>query len=301
MKGQDDRKAQLKVSGLGRKPNLKVPPFSCETHSHIYGPVKQYPLWPGRLGEPICSIDAYNEMLKRLGFDRAVIVQPSAHGSDNRCTLDAISARGLKNTRGVCVTKRDVSSRSLQRLHDQGIRGLRFFLMADDFGLADALFMAKKIAPLGWHIQFQDDGVWLEEAVNVFETLPVDCVIDHIGRIGCGESADTKGFKALLKFFESGRCWIKLSAPYYMCTNGHNGKKGNQPDYGEVSGYVRALAEVRPDRLVWAANWPHPQFPISDKPDEANCLDVMVDWIPDEAIRRMIFVDNPARLYDFQS
>ena len=290
---------QLTLKDAGRKPRLKLPPNSCETHSHIYGPLEKYPLWPGRSGEPICSLDAYDLMLDRLGFKRAVIVQPSAYGSDNRCTLDSIAARGLKTTRGVCVTRKDISEEALWKLHKQGIRGLRFFLMADDFELEDSITMAQKIAPLGWHIQFQDDGVWLEEAVDIFRKLPVNCVIDHIGRIGVGQSADTKGFYALLKFFETGRCWIKISAPYYMCTDGHHGKNGDPPDYEQVSVYVKALLEARPDRLVWAANWPHPQFPITDKPDEATCLDVMADWIPDEAIRKMIFVDNPAILYDF--
>ena len=195
---------QLTLKDAGRKPRLKLPPNSCETHSHIYGPLEKYPLWPGRSGEPICSLDAYDSMLDRLGFKRAVIVQPSAYGSDNRCTLDSIAARGLKTTRGVCVTRKDISEEALWKLHKQGIRGLRFFLMADDFELEDSITMAQKIAPLGWHIQFQDDGVWLEEAVDIFRKLPVNCVIDHIGRIGVGQSADTKGFYALLKFFETG-------------------------------------------------------------------------------------------------
>ena len=291
--------AEPEMTGAGRAPRLKVPPLSCETHSHIYGPVAAYPLWPGRPGEPVCSVEAYNEMLARLGFERAVIVQPAAYGPDNRCTLDAIAARGLETTRGVCVTEKDVSVEELQELHGQGIRGLRFFLMADDFTLADAPVMAEKIAPLGWHIQFQNDGAWLEDAVSVFLDLPVDCVVDHIGRIGAGRPVSDKGFQALLKFMETGRGWVKISAPYYMCTGGYHGEDGAAPDYAEVADHVRALAEVRPDRLVWAANWPHPQFPLDDKPEDADCLDPMAEWVPDEETRRMIFVDNPARLYDF--
>ena len=132
------------MTGNGRSPLLTVPPHSCEAHSHIYGPESEYPFWPGRPKDPPASVVAYNQMLNRLGFERAVIVQPAAYGTDNRCTIDAIAARGLQTTRGVCVTKKDVSAEELQSLHDQGMRGLRFFLMADDFVLTDALSMAKK-------------------------------------------------------------------------------------------------------------------------------------------------------------
>lgn len=290
---------RTEMTGEGRSPRLIVPPHSCETHSHIYGPESQYPFWPDRPQDPVASVVAYNQMLDRLGFERAVIVQPAAYGTDNQCTIDAIAARGLEKTRGVCVTKKDVSEEELQSLHHQGMRGLRFFLMADDFVLADALIMAEKIKPFGWHIQFQDEGDWLEKAVPVFNELPVDSVVDHIGRTGVGSTVDNKGFQALLKFMENGRCWVKISAPYYMTRDGYKPKDGSAPDYAALRDHVQALAEVRPDRLVWAANWPHPQFPLNDKPEDADCLDPLLDWVPDEAIRHKIFVDNPEQLYGF--
>jgi len=290
---------RIEMTGEGRSPRLMVPPHSCETHSHIYGPESDYPFWPGRPQDPVASVTAYNQMLARLGFERAVIVQPAAYGTNNSCTLDAVAERGLETTRGVCVTEKSVSSEELQHFHDQGMRGLRFFLMADDFALADAPVMAEKIKPFGWHIQFQDEGDWLEAAVPVFNDLPVDCVIDHFGRTGAGSTIENKGFQALLKFMETGRCWVKISAPYYMARDGYKPKDGSAPDYAELGDHVRALVNVRPDRLVWAANWPHPQFPLDDKPEDADCLDPLLDWVPDKAIRQKIFVDNPAQLYGF--
>jgi D-galactarolactone isomerase len=284
--------AQLEMTGEGRKPRLQVPAHSCECHSHIYGPLADYPLWPGREAEPVSPVEAYTDMLARIGFERAVIVQPAAYGSDNRCTLDSIAKRGQETTRGICVTPTDVSQEELQKLHEQGIRGLRFHLMADDFALADAPSMARKIEPFGWHIQFQDEGDWIEGAVPVFGDLAVDCVIDHLGRTGKTNGLQDKGFQALLKFMETGRCWVKISAPYYTSREG-------APNYSDVGERVKALVAVRPDRLVWAANWPHPKFPLDDKPEEADCLDPIADWVPDEKIRHMIFVDNPAKLYGF--
>jgi D-galactarolactone isomerase len=34
-------------------------------------------------------------------------------------------------------------------------------------------------------------------------------------------------------------------------------------------------------------------------PDDANLLDLLLEWAPDENVRRRILVDNPAELYGF--
>lgn len=281
------------VSGDGRKPRLVTPPKACETHSHIYGPVDEYPPHPGRSPDYGASVEAYETMLNRLGFERCVIVHPSLYSTDNRCTLDAIAHFGLSRARGVAVTKKDVTKAELQALHDAGIRGQRFYLIVDDFTLDDAPDMAERIAPFGWHLQVQDDGNWIPSALPLLEKLPVDVVIDHIGRTPPENGVDDPGFQALLRFMESGRCWVKISAPYLASLDG-------PPDYADVGDKVRALVSVRPDRLVWAANWPHPHHHgPDDKPEEADCLDVLLDWVPDEKVRNAILADNPAVLYDF--
>lgn len=285
-------KDEYKVSGEGRKPRLITPPKACETHSHIFGPADQYPRFPGRKPNWGASLEAYETMLNRLGMERCVIVQPSLYSTDNRCTLDAIRHRGLSRARGVAVTKKDVSPGELQQLHDAGVRGLRFYLIVDDFKMNDAPEMARRIAPFGWHLQVQDRGNWLPEAIPILEKLPVDIVIDHIGRTPPENGVNDPGFQALLRFMETGRCWVKISAPYLASTDG-------PPHYADVGDKVRALVSVRPDRLVWAANWPHPNHTPGNKPEEADCLDVLLDWVPDTAIRNAILADNPAALYGF--
>jgi len=34
-------------------------------------------------------------------------------------------------------------------------------------------------------------------------------------------------------------------------------------------------------------------------PQDAWMLDMLLDWVPDEAARHKVLVDNPARLYGF--
>jgi len=281
-----------RVPGEGRKPRLITPPKACETHSHIFGPADQYPRFPGRRPNWTASLEAYETMLRRLGMERCVIVQPSLYSWDNRCTLDAIRRLGLSRARGVAVTKKDVTPGELRQLHDAGMRGLRFYLIVDDFKMEDAPEMARRIASFGWHLQVQDRGNWLPGAIPILEKLPVDIVIDHIGRTPPENGVNDPGFQALLRFLETGRCWVKISAPYLASADG-------PPHYADVGGKVRALVSVRPDRLVWAANWPHPNHAPGNKPEEADCLDVLLDWVPDAAVRNAILADNPAKLYDF--
>lgn len=199
---------------------------------------------------------------------------------------------GLDRTRGVAVCRPQVSIAELEELHAKGIRGLRFFLLVDDVGLDVIEAMARKCAALGWHVVVQGHGDWLQEAVPILRRLPCPVVIDHLGRTPASAGADHPGFREMLRFLDTGKCWVKVSAPYITSNAG-------PPGYEDCAPRVRALAETRPDRLLWAANWPHPNSPVDDKPDEANCLDVLLDWVPDETVRRMILTDNPAALYGF--
>jgi predicted TIM-barrel fold metal-dependent hydrolase len=34
-------------------------------------------------------------------------------------------------------------------------------------------------------------------------------------------------------------------------------------------------------------------------PNDVDLLDQMLDWVPDEKVRNMIFVDNPAKIFGF--
>jgi predicted TIM-barrel fold metal-dependent hydrolase len=196
----------------GRRPRLAAPPGACDTHSHVYAPRAACPHVPGRTPDLVAELPADEAMLDRPGIERAVIVQPSLCGFDNRVTLDAISALGPARARGVVVCRPEVTAAELRALDERGARGLRFFLLVDDVGLDVIEPMARLCADPGWHV---------------------------------------------------------------------------------------VVLATRPDRLLWGANWPHPNSPVGARPDEADCLDPLLGWVPDEGQRRAILVDNAARLYGF--
>lgn len=276
----------------GRKPRLRTPPRTCDTHSHVYGPRDVYPHMDGR--EPrFAPVDVYIAMLDRLGIERSVIVQPSLYGIDNRCTLDAIAAIGRERARGTAVVTPDATKAELRRLHEGGIRGIRISHNGDELSPEIAGDLARLIAPFGWVLQVQDSRKhWIADAAAHLANLPVPLIFDHLGRTPAEEGADGAEFKAMVKLMETGRVWVKISGVYYSSRASH-------PDYEDAAERVRILVGARPDRILWALNWPHPGLPFEGEADSADFLDPLLDWVPDEAVRKMILADNPGKLYGF--
>ncbi|MBJ7401825.1 MAG: amidohydrolase family protein, partial [Bradyrhizobium sp.] len=56
---------------------------------------------------------------------------------------------------------------------------------------------------------------------------------------------------------------------------------------------------ANPDRLVWGSDWPHVGHADDAVPKESVLMDLFGRCVPDEAVRRKILIDNPARLYGF--
>ncbi|MEQ8195872.1 MAG: amidohydrolase family protein [Rhodospirillales bacterium] len=276
----------------GRKPRLKAPPKSCDTHSHIYGPRDLYPHVEGRESR-YAPVEVYRAMLERIGIERSVIVQPSLYGYDNRCTLAAIAALGQDRARGTAVIAPSATKEEIQRLHDGGIRGIRISHSGDELSPETARDIARLIAPLGWILQIQDSRKrWIEDAVPLLSNLPVPLIFDHLGRTPPEAGASDPEFKALLKLVETDNIWVKISGVYYSSRSPH-------PGYADAVERIQTLVKARPDRILWALNWPLPGFPGPDEPDSADFLDPLLDWVPDEATRAMILAGNPGKLYGF--
>ena len=271
-------------------PRLKAPPGTTDTHMHIYD--SRYPTaGTAAFTPPDAPVANYLKVRARLGIERTVVVQPSTYGTDNRCTLDAIAALG-PSTRGVVVVDQSVSDAELDWMTKIGVRGIRFHMMEGGALPWDILeTMAARVGNFGWHVQLQLDGRTLPEREALLKSLPGTLVVDHVGKFMEPVPTDHPAFRVLLKLVESGRTYVKLSAPY-------NWSKSGPPNYSDVGRLATALAKAAPERMLWATNWPHP-MPDTPIPDDAWVLDMMLEWIPDDAVRHKTFVDNPAQLYGF--
>jgi D-galactarolactone isomerase len=274
-----------------REPRLKAPADACDCHIHIYDPAMPLAPTANGPGPAWADVPAYRAVQRRLGTSRAVIVQPTAYGTDNRCTLAAIAALGPKDTRGIAVVDESVSDAELERLTKAGIVGARFQMLPGGAIPWEALEpLAARIAAFGWHVQLQMDGRLLGERAGQLAHLPGTLVIDHVGKFLEPVTVDHPGFRALLGLLDNGRTWLKLAAAYEV-------SKAGAPLYEDVGALARAAVARHPERMVWASNWPH--VSVKDLPDDGALLDLLLEWAPDEATRRRILVDNPAELYRF--
>jgi D-galactarolactone isomerase len=272
------------------KPRLKTPAGTCDTHIHIYD--KRYPIAStAKILAPDALVPDYMAARKRLGIERTVIVQASAYGSDNRCTMEGVAAIG-PSARAVVVVEPDVSDAELERLTKLGARGIRFFMLAGAPLPFESLeTMSARVAPFGWHVVFQMDGRDLADREALLKRLPSKVIIDHTGKFLEPVAPDHPGFRALLRLIDGGNAWLKLAAPYET-------SKVGPPHYDDVGRLAKIAAKEAPERMLWATNWPHPT-PGIVKPDNAWMLDMLLDWIPDEPARHKALVDNPAELYGF--
>jgi D-galactarolactone isomerase len=259
---------------------------------HIY--VTNVP--PAAGGPPLPGnfpVEAYRELQKRLGLERVIVVQPNAYQADNRVTLEAIRALG-PGAKGVGVVRLGVSDPEIERLTKGGIVAQRIFHLphgAVGFDQMDEIMA--RVHPFGWHANIQLDGRELPRYEAQITRLPGKFVIDHVGKFLEPVPPEHEAFKALLRLVDTGRCWVKLSAAYEVSKTG-----GTR--YEDVGRLARALVTHAPERMLWASNWPHPSVPNGTlMPDDADLLDLLLDWAPDDATRKRILVDNAAELYDF--
>jgi D-galactarolactone cycloisomerase len=89
-----------------------------------------------------------------------------------------------------------------------------------------------------------------------------------------------------------GNCRVNLSAAYETSRSGG-------PRSEDVGALAAALVRAAPERLLWASNWPHPSAPTDALPDDADLLEVLLEWAPREADRLRMLVDDPGELYGF--
>jgi predicted TIM-barrel fold metal-dependent hydrolase len=271
-------------------PKQKAPALTCDCHFHIFGPYEQFPLSAGRTyNPPPALVPEYLTMAETLGIQRMVVVQASVSGTDNAVTLDAVRQFGQHRARAVAVIDASFTDAMLRQLHDGGVRGVRFNLSSGNGTPIEQLEpIARRLAPLGWHIQVYIEGETLAEMATTLAKLPVPIVIDHCGGVRAGLGQEHPQFRALLGLLDSGNAWIKVCS-YRVSSTGH--------PWADPAPNVKAFVARYPERCVWGTDWPHPQ--MNPVPEAGLLLDQLLEWVPDAAIRQRILVDNPATLYGF--
>jgi 2-pyrone-4,6-dicarboxylate lactonase len=272
------------------KPKHVLPPGACDAHCHIYGPAVTFPYVAGtKYTPPDASFEQLRALHGHLGIDRAVIVQPNPHGTDNRATLDGI-ARSNGAYRGVAVVPSTIGDRELEALDAGGIRGIRFNFVAHLGGAPDlAGFerMVARIQPLGWHVVLHFDAQDIPQYSGLIRRMPVPFVIDHMGRVQAAGGLDQKPFRTLLELMKNPLAWVKISGAERVSCDG--------PPFHDAIPFARALMEAAPDRVLWGTDWPHPN--VKWMPNDGELVNLFTQFTDDETLRRKVLIDNPTRLY----
>lgn len=275
---------------MERPARFSLPAGSCDAHCHVFGPPVRFPYSPARKYEPV---DTPKEKLAalhaRLGIDRAVIVQASAHGTDNSAMLDALAWRPGA-WRGVAVIDDAVTDAALEAMAEAGVRGIRFNFVKTLGDYPERGQFARSVAraaALGWHVVLHvkgQDVLNLEETIRAFR---VPFVIDHMGRVDTALGLAQPAFETVLSLARLDGAWIKLSGAERM----------SAAPYADALPFARRIAEVRPDRILWGTDYPHPN--LDAEVDERDLVDLIPSYVGDAETRTRMLVDNPARLYGF--
>lgn len=281
-------------AGHGRTP-VDVPPGACDCHVHLYD--SRYPPAAGAtLTPPDASARDYRQLQQHTGTERVVFVTPSTYGTDNRPLRDALAAFGAQ-ARGVAVIDENTGDGELRSLHDCGVRGIRLNLSLGVVNTAAQIApLAKRIAPLGWHLQLLAPVDVLAQLAGVLEDLPVPIVFDHFGRLAPSMAGRHAAHALILRLLASGRAWIKLSGNYIVSEEG-------PPHFADVAPLAQSFLHAAPERVLWGSDWPHASASAGHQPmpDDAQQMALLAGWTTTAAALRRVLVDNPAALYGFDN
>ncbi len=276
-----------------------LPAGSVDTHTHVFEP-EEFAYARDRVYTPgVATTADLVTHLRSCSLDRVILVQPSVYGTDNDAHAAAIANLGLAKARGVAVVDLErISDAGLDRLQAQGFRAARLNLKTtgiDDTGAAAALFKSaeQRLTRLRWAIQIFADTRVVQGLAPLFSAARVPVILDHYGSASPGELGP------IMTAIASGQLYVKLSAPYRVAS---------APDFAPAAAMTRALVNVRPDRLLWGSDWPHPgggsrglEHRDAIEPflahDDVAAVRLFLDWVADAATLKAIMVDNPNRLF----
>jgi predicted TIM-barrel fold metal-dependent hydrolase len=270
----------------------------CDSHFHVFGPPGRYPYAQGlRYKPPYAPLESYLVHAGKLGIERYVFVQPSAYGRDNACLLDAMREVGPSACRGIVDIDENASDAALERLHAAGVRGVRVNVnpvKAHEPGFSKNLLprvtrLDARCNEIGWMLDLLTPGWLTRELLPALERLKSPFSIAHMGMFLAKEGTSQPGFSEFVDFHKANpRCWVKLTGVYRIST---------APGFADAAPLAQALIAAAPERLIWGSDYPHLSF--ADKVHSEELFELLRQWAPEEAVRRRILVDNPARCFRF--
>jgi len=280
-----------------RRPSRLPPPKSCDCQFHVLGDPARYPTRPGAAYHmPSATWERALHMHRQLGIERGIIVQTTTYGADHQVVLDGLEAMG-PNYKG-CANALVFNERDdayLETLNAAGVNGARFsFRAALGAVLDDAAFdrATGKLRDLGWYMKLQPEQSGIAESAARFEHLDLPILIDHMGRVDLDKGDRDPSLHKLLELLDKGNFWVMISLGEKISRQG--------APWDDVVPLAQRLIRHAPERVVWASDWPHP-VSVKQPPNDAELLELLYRYARDEADLKRILVENPAKLFGFDS
>ncbi|WP_164738533.1 amidohydrolase family protein [Aquabacter cavernae] len=291
------------VAGLG------IPAGACDCHVHVFEPAL-FPLADGRAYTPgRASLAMLEAHLDGLGIDRVVLVQASVYGTDNACLLDALTRLRGRGRAVAVIDPGATSAADLRALWAAGVRGVRVNLESKGETRVEAALdafaaTAGRVAGHGFAVQIYADMALLPGLAETIAASPSPVILDHFAGAKAERGPSQPGFAELIDLLATGKVWVKLSALY---------RASALAGSADLEPIARAMIQARPDRMVWASDWPHTgggkdraaRGPLTVEPfreiDSAAALRTLKSWCGDDAAFHRILAANAARLFDFPS
>ena len=262
---------------------------AVDCHAHVLR--RDAPLAPDRHSAPKrdCTVEEYLSVLDTNGVSHGVLTAPSFYGTDNSLLLDALD-RAVGRLRGTVIVAPDTDRETLAAMAGRGAVGIRlnWFRRASlpDVASADYRRLFASVRALDWHVELYLEGHLLAGVLPKIRESGAHVVVDHFGSPDPARGVGCSGFREVLNAVSAGDTWVKLSAPY---------RQGG----ADVQRYVDALLDASgPEQLVWASDWPF----VSHEGEVTyrQCVDWLIEWVPDEPTRRVILAETPIELFGFE-
>lgn len=263
-----------------------VPGPLVDTHAHIY--LRDLPVVSDATHRPERSFttDDFLHVLDAHGVLFGAIAAASFLGSYNDYSLDALRAH--RRLRATAIVEPGIDLAELRMMDAAGVVGIRFSLRnyaaTPDLRSPEYQRLLRRVADLDWHVHVFAEGERVAALVPLLVDAGVKLVIDHFGHPDPRLGENSPGFQAALRALQSGRAWVKISAPYRTPGCDHRGLT------------AKLLAEAGPEHLLFGSDWPFVGH------ENAVSYRQTVDWferfVPDAATRDRIG-RAAARLYRF--
>lgn len=290
-----------------------MPPGAIDAHMHVIGPFDKFPLSPKAQYKPFPATwqEQKEILIDKLGFWGYVVVQATCHGTDNRVVVDALEHMQGRAA-GVASVTEDVTTDELKRMHEAGVRGVRFaFLPHIASETTPAVVIqriAEKIQPFGWHTDLYFLPQTFEIMDPLIRSLPTPVIIDHMGRPDVKIAVEKNDyFQRLLELGASreGVFWKVTSPDRYT-------RSARPEDWDIVLPFAHTLIKHFPGQIISGTDRPRPNMntvivtgrgnPPNKMPNDG---DIANHWIwpaahKDPAVLRQILVQNPRKLYEFR-